>query len=143
MITLKRTVSVDKPIDTVFAYLADFSNAVEWDSGTVACHRVSGDGGVGTTYANTSKFMGRSTELAYVVEVLEPQRRLVLKGENKTVVSRDTIELTSTRQGTQVDYKVEFEFPGAAKLLQPLLKLPLEKLGNDSERTLPEALSRL
>ncbi len=143
MITVKRTVNIDKPSAQVFDYLADFSNAIEWDSGTVACSRRSGDGGVGTTYENTSRFMGRETNLTYVVEALEPHHRLVLRGENKTVVSRDTMVITSRGDETQVDYTAEFEFRGPAKLLQPLLKLPLEKLGNDTQRTLREALIRL
>ncbi len=49
--------------ERVFAYLADFTHTEEWDPGTVRTHRVSGDGGVGTTYANTSRFLGRETDL--------------------------------------------------------------------------------
>jgi len=143
MITIKRSVTVDKPTALVFDYLADFSNAVEWDSGTTSCTRTSGDGGVGSTYANISKFAGRKTDLTYVVEVLEPSHRLVLRGENDTVIARDTMVITSSSGATQVDYTAEFEFSGVVKLLQPLLKLPLEKLGNDSERSLRESLSRL
>ena len=143
MITIKRTVSVDKDSTLVFDYLADFANAVEWDSGTVACTRSSGDGGVGTTYTNTSKFMGRETDLTYVVEALEPHHRLVLRGENKAVVSCDTMMISTGADSTQVDYTAEFEFRGAAKLMQPLLKPLLEKLGNDTQKTLRNALSRL
>ncbi len=143
MITIKRSVTVDKSITQVFDYLADFSNAVEWDSGTISCTRLSGDGGVGTTYANTSKFLGRQTDLTYVTEALEPFHRLVFHGENPTVNARDTMVITTSGEGTLVAYTAEFEFSGAAKLLQPLLKLPLEKLGNDSERSLRESLSHL
>ena len=42
--------------------------------------RVSGDGGVGTTYLNTSKFMGRETQLTYVVQTHEPDRLFALRG---------------------------------------------------------------
>ena len=38
----------------MFAYLSDFTTTNEWDPGTVSTERVSGDGGVGTTYHNTS-----------------------------------------------------------------------------------------
>ncbi|MBA2446139.1 MAG: SRPBCC family protein [Nocardioidaceae bacterium] len=141
--TIKRTAIVSKPLSQVFDYLADFRNAVEWDSGTVACTRRSGDGGVGTTYANTSKFLGRKTDLTYVVETLEPPHRLVLRGENATVVGRDTLVLTSADGSTRVDYTAAFDFKGAVRFLQPLLRLPLEKLGNDSQKTLLGALSRL
>ena len=33
---IRRTVAVDKPIDSVFKYLADFTTTTEWDPGTVA-----------------------------------------------------------------------------------------------------------
>ena len=57
----------------VFDYLSDFTHTNEWDPGTVETRRTSGDGGVGTTYANTSEFMGRRSELTYeTVELRAP-----------------------------------------------------------------------
>ena len=55
---VERTFTVAQPVETVFDYLADFTHTNEWDPGTVETTRTSGDGGVGTTYANTSEFMG-------------------------------------------------------------------------------------
>ena len=62
---VERTLTVPRPIEAVFDYLADFTHTNDWDPGTVETRRTSGDGGVGTTYANTSEFMGRKTELTY------------------------------------------------------------------------------
>lgn len=140
---LQRVVRVDRPIDLVFAYLADFTTAKEWDPGTVSCRRVSGEGQVGTTYVNTSRFMGRQTELTYVVQALETPHRITLRGENRTVVSIDDMQLRSVGDGTEVTYTATFAFSGVARYLAPLLKGPLNKLGDDTERGLRQALSRL
>ena len=65
--TLRRTVTTRWDADSVFAYLLDFEHAEEWDSGTVSCERLTGDGGIGTRYRNVSKFLGRETELDLLV----------------------------------------------------------------------------
>ena len=64
---LQRSVDTAASPEVVFAYLSDFTTTNEWDPGTVRTERVAGDGGVGTTYHNTSKFMGKETELTYEV----------------------------------------------------------------------------
>jgi uncharacterized protein YndB with AHSA1/START domain len=140
---LRRTVTVGAPVERVFDYLSDFANTREWDPGTVRCSRVSGDGGPGTTYANTSKFLGRETELTYVVQELEAPHRIALRGENKTVVAHDTMVMHTVSAGTEVVYTARFEFSGIARYLGPLLKGPLKRLGDDAERGLRENLSRL
>ena len=143
VVTLRRTVVVDKPLPEVFGYMSDFTTTNEWDPGTVQTVRQDGDGGVGTTYLNTSKFLGRETELTYRVTDLRPDQRVQLRGENKSLVSIDTITFTSVAGGTEVTYQAEFTFKGVAKLVGPLLRPALEKLGNDAEDGIRQALQRL
>ena len=69
---LQKTVVVDKPLDAVFNYLSDFTSTTEWDPGTVVTVNHHGDGGVGTTYLNTSTFLGRKTQLTYIVREFIP-----------------------------------------------------------------------
>ncbi|MHB0929650.1 MAG: SRPBCC family protein, partial [Candidatus Nanopelagicales bacterium] len=90
---MRITRSVDSPraIGDVFAYLSDFTTTTEWDPGTVLTTRLSGDGGLGTVYVNTSSFNGRQTELVYTVTIFEPNERVQLQGQNKTVHATDTI----------------------------------------------------
>ena len=54
MTTIERTVATTASPERVFAYLLDFRNTTEWDSGTRSCELVSGDGGPGTAYRNVS-----------------------------------------------------------------------------------------
>ncbi|MEU0090318.1 SRPBCC family protein [Kribbella sp. NPDC006257] len=143
MITIERVVTVSKPVETVFGYLSDFENTVEWDPGTVATVKVEGDGGVGTKYKNTSSFAGRETELEYVVQQLEPGRIFQLRGENKTVTALDTMTFAETADGTQVTYRAEFEFKGVTRLIESLFRGQFKKLGDEAEVGLAAALDKL
>ena len=140
---LRRTVETDAPPERVFAYLADFTHTEEWDPGTVRTHRVSGDGGVGTTYANTSRFLGRETDLTYEVLRHEPDRVVQLRGRNKTVTALDTMEITPHGSGSTVTYTADFEFSGVARYVAPLLRPALKKLGDEAEAGLRTHLGRL
>ena len=79
---LQRSLETNASPEAVFAYLSDFTNTNEWDPGTVHTELVSGDGGVGTTYHNVSKFMGRETE--YRVFYSETQDGNMVRGDRVT-----------------------------------------------------------
>jgi uncharacterized protein YndB with AHSA1/START domain len=140
---LERTVHSDKPVDVVFAYLADFTTTTEWDPGTVRTTRLSGDGSVGTVYENVSKFAGRETELTYTVVDLEPGQRIALEGKNKTVTAHDLMTFRADGGGTEVKYVADFDFglltPVIGLVMRPLFK----KLGDEAQKGMTEALARL
>lgn len=141
---IDRTVETSAPTAEVFDFLADFTNTEEWDPGTVRTDRISGNGGVGTAYANTSRFLGRNTDLTYVVEVYEPGRRVALRGENKTVVAHDTMTFVPTATGgTSVRYVAEFELKGMAKMVAPLLTPAFTRLGDSASEQMRATLDRL
>ena len=140
---IERTVTTAASPERVFAYLSDFTTTTEWDPGTVVTTRASGDGGVGTTYSNTSRVLGRETKLTYeVVEYADPAR-IVLHGHNETVDATDSIAVSADGEGSRVVYTADFSFKGVAKLVAPLLAPALKKLGDDAEKGLREALARL
>jgi uncharacterized protein YndB with AHSA1/START domain len=140
---LERTVVTDTPLARVFDYLSDFTSTTDWDPGTVSTVRQQGDGGIGTSYLNTSRFLGRQTELRYVVQELVPGKLIRLQGENKTVTSTDTMTFRQAGTRTEVTYIAEFVFKGAARYLAPLLRPALSQLGDRAEAGLRQALGRL
>ena len=142
MPTVHRTVSTTAPPPRVLPYLLDFENAVEWDSGTVTCERLSGDGSPGTVWHNVSKFAGRTVDLDYTLESVS-DHAFVIVGRNETTTSRDTITVSPEGTGSSVDYRAEFTFTGLGRWLWPLAMPLLSKLGNDTARTLKSALDRL
>jgi carbon monoxide dehydrogenase subunit G len=69
MVAVSRTFVVNKPVSTVLAYLADFSNAEQWDPGTQSCTQIgTGPVQVGTSWKNVSKIAGVTTEIEYTLE---------------------------------------------------------------------------
>lgn len=144
MAKIDKIVRTRAPIAEAFGFLADFTTTEQWDPGTVRTERAAGAGGVGTIYANTSRFFGRTTRLTYVVQAYEPDTRIVLRGENGTVVARDTITFTPTTDGgTMVRYQAEFELKGLARLAAPLLAHAFARLGNAGAAQMREVLDRL
>jgi uncharacterized protein YndB with AHSA1/START domain len=125
---LQKTVIVDKPLDAVFAYLSDFTTTTEWDPGTVVTVTQHGEGGAGTTYLNTSAFLGRETQLTYVVREFVPGERIRLRGENKTVIAVDTMTFRSVDAGTEVTYTAEFTFKRLGKQAQAGMRTALNQL---------------
>ena len=140
---IQRTVETPAAPAAVFAYLSDFTTTTEWDPGTVSTTRVSGAGDVGTEYRNVSRFLGRETELTYRVTEHTPDRRFALRGENKTVVAHDTMEIEPHGTGSRVTYTADFAFSGVAKVVAPLLAPALKKLGDEAEEGLQKALAQL
>ena len=141
MTTLERTVTTAAPPEKVFPYLVDFRNATEWDSGTVSCDLVSGDGGPGTVYRNVSKFAGRETELEYELKELTDSR-LVFVGNNKSATTTDTITVLPQGTGSEITYRADLELHGLASVAGPALKPVFEKLADDTEKQLTEVLDR-
>lgn len=130
---VERTFTVSKPIEDVFAYLSDFTNTEEWDPGTVSTTRTSGDGGLGTTYANRSQFVGREVELAYETIGYDPPMFFACRGTNKTATATDSMTFTRDGDRTQINYRADFDFRGVVKLLAPLVVKPkLDALADET-----------
>ena len=142
MPTIQRTVVTSAAPSRVLPYLLDFENAVEWDSGTVSCQLLSGDGSRGTVWHNVSKFAGRTVDLDYTLEGVTGTS-FVIVGRNETTTSRDTITVVPDGSGSSVDYQAEFSFTGLGRFLWPVAMPLLNKLGNDTAGTLKTALDRL
>lgn len=130
---LERTFVLDAPVETVFDYVADFENTNEWDPGTIETRRTGGDGGVGTTYANRSIFLGREVELAYETVAHERPHRVVLRGRNGRTTATDDLRFSAEDDGrTRMTYRVTFDFPLLIALVAPIVaRRPLQRLARE------------
>ena len=140
---VERTFTVPRPVEAVFDYLSDFTNTNEWDPGTVETRRTSGDGGVGTTYDNTSEFMGRKTELTYTTVAHDRPTRVEFRGENKSATTKDTMTFTPAGDGTEIHYRADFDFGRLGNLVAPLLfRRKLEQLADETVAQVQRVLGR-
>lgn len=143
MITMQREVASDSAPEIVFAYLADFTTTELWDPGTIRTVRLSGDGGVGSRYENTSRFAGRVSKLVYVVTAVRPGSSIDLRGENDALIACDTITVTAQRTGCLITYRVRFAFQGWLRWIEPLLRPAMTRLLDDGVRGLRRELARI
>lgn len=143
MADLERTITTDADPQRVWEFLSDFTTTEQWDPPTRSTVRVSGDGGVGTVYRNTSAMLGKDVEVDYTVVEHDAPRRLRLRGTTSSMELLDTITVEPDGTGSKVVYHAEFSLQGAAKLAEPLLPLGLKKLGDDAAEQLEQCLRRL
>jgi carbon monoxide dehydrogenase subunit G len=132
---------VRRPIDEVFAYLADFSNTQEWDPGVVSAKR-RGDGpvAVGTRFAVVAKFFGQELALDYQIVQYDPPSRVVLEAENDNLRSVDTITFEKTGRGTRLTYDANLTLKGIRYLGDLALHLAFQWIGRRALEGLRAAL---
>ena len=118
---------VRAPIDAVFDKLADIESINEWQPHKGSIRRGSrktsdGPVGLGTTYENTSQFMGRTVDLSYETITFQRPTRLQFRGRNKQSTATDSMTFTPTADGgTSIHYRADFTFHGVLKHLAPLV----------------------
>lgn len=142
MTKVTRTITVPKPLDETFRYVADFTNSAEWDPGVdSASHSGGPDVGVGAKVDLVATFMGREVPMTYETKVYDEPGLVVLEGEGKTVSAVDTIRFTAAGAGTRIDYEAEFDVKGIIGFAEPLMKPLFEKLADKAMEGLEETLS--
>jgi carbon monoxide dehydrogenase subunit G len=133
---VERTFRVSRSVEDVFDYLSDFENTNEWDPGTIETRRTSGDGGIGTIYANTSTFAGRRTELTYETIGYDRPTFFSARGTNKTATATDSLTFTRDGDRTVIHYRADFQFHGVVRFAAPLVVRP--KLGSLADETVEQ-----
>ena len=144
MTRISKTVTVPRPIDEVFAYLADFSTTEEWDPGIVSATRVDeGDLGVGSRFDLVSEFKGRRIPLTYEITTYQPPERVVIVGNGKAFTGIDDIRLSAAGDdATTVQWSADFRMKGLGRLFEPFLKGTFDKLAGDALDGLERVMAR-
>jgi hypothetical protein len=119
--------------EQVFDYMAMFSNVTEWDPTAAEAYPVGGASpGEGTRFHVLVKWMSREIPLEYTTTVYERPRRLVLRAENATTVSEDTVTVTPTESGCEMVYDARLQLKGLARIADPLFGLAFKRLGDNA-----------
>ena len=139
-ILLTASLNSKKSAEELFRYFSDFTTTNEWDPNTVKTTKISGGGGVGTKYSNTSKFNGKESSLVYEVIEHQPNKLIRLRGENKNIVAVDTMRIEELGGERRFTYEAKFKLKGLAGLAAPFLKGAFNKLAKDAEVGLAKVL---
>jgi Polyketide cyclase / dehydrase and lipid transport len=121
MATFQNTLTIQRPVADVFAFLADFENIPTWNYAIVETRKTSpGPVGVGTTYRQLRSIPDRREE-GFEVTVFEPTTRLEVHGEIGPFTATIRYLLAPVGDGTQLINVVDLESAsGVVRLLAPL-----------------------
>ena len=112
------SVTITRPVDQVFAYLADGATSTRWRPGVIDIDRTSGDGGVGTRYAQTVKGpMNRAVSADYEITAFEPSQRLEFQTVSGPVRPHGRYDLVQVLGGTQLTFALDVQLGGLQGLL--------------------------
>jgi uncharacterized protein YndB with AHSA1/START domain len=119
----EHTVTIDRPANDVFDYLADGTHNREWRAGVLEIARTSAAGGEGATYRQVLAGPGgRRIDGDYRVTVFDPPRRLefhVTAGPARPV---GVFELTENPdKTTRVRFALDLKPAGLMKLMTPMI----------------------
>jgi uncharacterized membrane protein len=120
----EHTVVIGRPADEVFEFLTDFSNVPSWQSGSIDVREPDGPLGVGTTYVQVLRFLGKRIETTLEVTEFEPGRRFALKALSGPVPFevRHTLEPADGQEATRLRVELEGEPGGFFKLADALVE---------------------
>jgi hypothetical protein len=139
-IVLQVSIETTKSSEELFRYFSDFTTTNEWDPNTVKTTLLTGEGGIGSTYSNTSKFNGKESSLVYEVFEYKPNTLIRLRGENKTITAIDTMMIIDHGDARTFTYEAKFRLKGLAAFAAPFLKGAFNKLAKDAEVGLRKVL---
>lgn len=132
------TVSTDRSPEDVFAYLADFRSAAEWDPGVASVELASGTAGEGDAAYDLVTDSG--IELRYEVTEFIPGHRFTLIADNGRFRSVDVISVERGGAGAVATYDATLTFSGILSPLSGLLGPVFRRIGDEAAAGLERVL---
>lgn len=140
---IQKEVEVRRPIAEAFEYVAEFSNAAEWDPGIAEAKKLT-EGSVqkGSEFEVVALFRGKRQNFHYVVTDFEQCRRVVLSGDGARARSVDEIAFEPARSGTRITYIADFHLKGIFRPAGVFLAPVMNRMGDDALEGLKGVLDR-
>jgi uncharacterized protein YndB with AHSA1/START domain len=139
-VRLQHSVVVARPVDDVFAFLADPDNLPRWQSGLVEVRKAGTEAGIGARHVEVRSFMGKQIEQTLEVTAYEPPRVLdftVVEGPLSLCVGHT---LSAEDGGTRIDVVGEGEIGPLFRLAEPLVVRAVKKQSQADFKRLKQVL---
>jgi len=128
MVTNEKIITINRPVEEVFAYVSDLPNGPEWQPGLVEVRRITeGPDGVGTQYNGVRKFMGRRIESVIEYTTYEPNKKLVFKSISGNSPLVQSFLFEPTAAGTKLTARLELQTSGLMGLAEPFITSSLKR----------------
>jgi carbon monoxide dehydrogenase subunit G len=117
------SVTIQRPLEDVFAYITNFENNPRWQSGMQECRFTSEPPlRVGSTYKQVARFLGQRIESTFEVLEYEPNRMIRFHSTSGTFPIRIMRAVEPAGNGTKVTAVIEGDPGGLLKLAAPLVR---------------------
>jgi uncharacterized protein YndB with AHSA1/START domain len=117
MPSAERTITINRPVDEVFTFLADGRNAKLWRSGVLDVDLVSG-AGLGARYSQGVRGPGgRRIAADYEVTEFEPNSKIAFRATAGPVRPTGSFTFEGMGTGTVLTFKLDAALGGLQKLL--------------------------
>jgi len=137
------TVTIDRPIDEVFAFLADGENDPKFSPRVVEIAKTTaGAPGLGTIFASTVKDAGMKTKREFKLTEFEAPTRIRWSeiSKNLVVVPEGGYDLAPAGTGTELTFFNVLEGRGLGKLFAGLALSSARKGANDFAKAIKTAV---
>jgi uncharacterized protein YndB with AHSA1/START domain len=128
MITKETSIVINRPVEQVFAAMADTKNQPQWDPGLLEAY-LTPDGPImiGTRITEVRKFMGRTSENTGEVIEFEPNARITRKSVDMPMTVIGTVTFAGAPRGTKVNWRWDLQLSGFSVLAGPLIATGMKK----------------
>ena len=143
MVTITRSLQVERSVEDTYNYLADFSSTEQWDINVITAAKLTaGLPSVGTRFSLVAKSGGSKVPVDYEIAELEPNRFIRLKGEAKNFSLVDSINLSAIDDSsTKIDYHIEVDFHAGIGRVAELFPSTLDPMTDSAFDGLIRALN--
>ena len=112
MVQSTMVVAIDRPIEQVFAFVANAETAPQWQEEIVDVRRTTaGPIGVGTTYQALHTHLGERAASILEITEYEPNKKVSFEHISEPVRFRDSYAFQSVGESTRVTYRFDQAAP--------------------------------
>jgi ligand-binding SRPBCC domain-containing protein len=110
MPTIEESITINRPVADIYAFMADGNNVAVYDSSCVRSEPESdGELAVGTRWRGATKVLGRQFDWVTECTELEPEKSVTFKAVEGKLPFEIHTQYTPDGEGTRLDYRIDAE----------------------------------
>jgi carbon monoxide dehydrogenase subunit G len=122
MINLDFGILIDRPVEDVFAFVANPNNMPKWNSAVVSLEQITpGDVGVGTKFKSVGEMMGRRIEGEMQVTAYEPDTKCGFQVNAGPMQVNMTMTFKTVGTGTKIGLNAQGNPAGFFKIAEGMM----------------------
>ena len=141
MITITHEETINRPVEDLFAFIADPTNDPRWCPPVLEAEQVAGNGPEeGARYRQIVKPGPKQLTNNMAITEYEPNRRIAWQGSNEMLEFHGRYEVGAVNGGTRVVMTSNLAARGILRLLEPLLSRASRSVAEEEFQNLKQLL---